>query len=294
MTDAAIETPVISANDRISFTFFLAIIFHAIVILGIGFSQSLALNQSSNSLDIILLNNADESPKDIDKADYISNFSQEGGGESTEKHRPTSPFTAFEQSNNNGIAPIPIEASAKQKEKIEQKEIITTSAITKETDSTSEKETDSKEIKNQKDTEFDKTLQMAKLSQEISDDLDTLAKRPKKRFISARTKTNLTAEYMFHWIKKVERLGNLNYPEKVRKKNLSGNLVLVTAINKDGTLHDSYVLKSSGSRLLDSAALDIVKKASPFAPFNEELTKTVDILYITRTWLFKSNTIFSQ
>ena len=61
------------------------------------------------------------------------------------------------------------------------------------------------------------SLKMAALSSEVERKLETRANRPKRRFISASTREYKYAAYMEAWRAKVERVGNLNYPEEARR-----------------------------------------------------------------------------
>jgi protein TonB len=92
--------------------------------------------------------------------------------------------------------------------------------------------------------------------------------------------------YERDWQDKVERVGNLNYPEEARRKNLSGGLLLSVGVNADGSLKGITVAKSSGHAELDEAAVRIVRLAAPFAPFPSQLKTDYDVLLITRTWRF--------
>jgi len=88
------------------------------------------------------------------------------------------------------------------------------------------------------------------------------------------------------WRAKVERVGNLNYPDEARRQKLSGSLLLDVALNPDGTVNDIQLRRSSGQKVLDDAAMRIVRLASPFAPFPKDIEQEVDILHIERTWQF--------
>ncbi len=94
------------------------------------------------------------------------------------------------------------------------------------------------------------------------------------------------------WRAKVERVGNLNYPDDARKKKLSGSLILDVALNSDGSVSRITVRRSSGIKVLDDAAIRIVELSSPFAPFPEQIKEETDILHITRTWQFLNNNRF--
>lgn len=127
---------------------------------------------------------------------------------------------------------------------------------------------------------------IASLSAEIDQKLEARAKRPRRKFISANTREFKYASYMDAWRAKVERIGNLNYPDEARRKKLSGDLILDVALNPDGSVNEVMLRRPSGYKVLDDAAVRIVQLAAPFAPFPEEIKKEVDILHITRTWQF--------
>ncbi len=95
------------------------------------------------------------------------------------------------------------------------------------------------------------------------------------------------------WRAKVERVGNLNYPDEARRKKLSGSLILDVALNSDGSINEITIRRPSGQPVLDDAAVRIVKMAAPYAPFPEDFVKEVDILHITRTWQFQSSERFA-
>lgn len=98
------------------------------------------------------------------------------------------------------------------------------------------------------------------------------------------------AAYERAWQDKIERIGNLNYPEEARRKNLTGSLLLSVVLRPDGSVHKVQVRRSSGEQALDDAAVRIVQLAAPFAPFPVELREEADMLVITRTWKFLNGT----
>ena len=89
------------------------------------------------------------------------------------------------------------------------------------------------------------------------------------------------------WRKKVERIGNLNYPDEARRQQIYGSLRMLVTINRDGTIQELRVIESSGKPVLDDAALRIVRLAAPFAPFTGELAQKFDQVEIIRTWRFE-------
>jgi protein TonB len=127
---------------------------------------------------------------------------------------------------------------------------------------------------------------IASLEAELAQEQQLYAKRPRiHRLSAASTMRDKGAWYKDDWRKKVERIGNLNYPDEARRKQIYGNLRLMVSINRDGSLYEVLVLESSGQPLLDQAAQRIVRLAAPFAPFTGDLSD-IDRLEIIRTWKF--------
>jgi len=152
-----------------------------------------------------------------------------------------------------------------------------------------------REIKKQKNKNADtgdelvqKALEMARLEAQIDKNWDDYQKLPRRKFIGARTQEYRFAQYIEDWRVKVERIGNLNYPEQARRQQIYGKLQLSVSIRADGSVESVEVSKSSGQRILDAAAMRIVKLAAPYSPLPPSITKDTDILTITRTWTFTS------
>jgi len=134
-----------------------------------------------------------------------------------------------------------------------------------------------------------RSVEIAKLSARIDETSTAYAHRPRRKAISASTREYKYAAYLEAWRRKVERIGNLNYPEEAKKHKLYGNLILSVAVRSDGSLEAVRVLRSSGFDVLDQAAVDIAKLAAPFAPVPSDIRSETDVLDITRTWQFLSS-----
>ena len=140
-----------------------------------------------------------------------------------------------------------------------------------------------------------RTLEAMRLEAQIAKDMDAYQKRPKRRFVGARAEEYRFARYVEDWRLKVERIGNLNYPEAARAQRLYGSLILTVSIRSDGTLENVEVNRSSGHRVLDAAAVRIVEMSAPYAAFPPDVRRDTDILHITRTWTFtKADELVSQ
>jgi protein TonB len=133
-----------------------------------------------------------------------------------------------------------------------------------------------------------RSMEIARLEAEISHNLDTYEKMPRRKFIGARTQEYRYAQYVEDWRSKVERIGNLNYPQQARDQKIFGKLTLTVSIRADGSVENIEINRSSGQRILDAAAQRIVKLAAPYAVFPPDIRKETDILSITRTWSFTS------
>jgi protein TonB len=129
-------------------------------------------------------------------------------------------------------------------------------------------------------------LEMDRLEAIIAKQQDDYQKRPKKRFLGARAKAASDAMYLDAWRQKVERIGNMNYPEAARVQKIYGQLRMTVEIKSDGEVESVVIDKSSGSKILDEAAKRIVTLAAPYSAFSPEMKKNTDILSITRTWTF--------
>ncbi|MFO7189850.1 MAG: energy transducer TonB [Pseudomonadota bacterium] len=131
----------------------------------------------------------------------------------------------------------------------------------------------------------DSALMLARMEAQIARQIEEYNKRPRKTHIGARAKETRFAQYVEAWRQKIERIGNLNYPEGARGR-IYGSLRMTVAIRADGSVESMQIDRSSGHRILDAAAEKIVRLAEPFAPFPPEIRRDTDILVITRTWTF--------
>lgn len=290
MTTAA-AAPVITATDRLSLTLFLAAAVHAILILGVSFSPlDLARLKPPAALEIILVQkHSSETP---DAADYLAQVAQTGGGESEQRERPGSPFTSTELTATAGIAPQPMISGAPEISMLQQQPVLTQLHSDYKMEQL-EKRDANKAVRPQTEP-VDYDLEIARLTAELKQSQETYAKRPKKLVLTANTHEYLPAQYMYHWVEKVERIGNLNYPLQALRSKKEGILMLEVEIKWDGSVVEVNVVESSGNNALDDAAIHIVELSSPFAPFPAELRKSADHLEIVRTWRFTNGNLNTE
>ncbi len=126
----------------------------------------------------------------------------------------------------------------------------------------------------------------SRLEAELAKEQKAYQERPWRRFVGARAQEDRFAFYVEGWRQKVEKIGNLNYPEEAKAQKLYGQLRMTVSIRADGSVESIEINKSSGFKILDDAARRIVELGAPYAPFPDNIRKDTDILGITRTWTF--------
>jgi protein TonB len=281
------SSPSSSVADRFGVTFLFSLIAHAVVVLGITFSVAVQPT-SLPALDVILVQSASgETP---DKADFLAQASNQGGGESEKAMRPTDPLSSPIPKPVAGVVPRPTETGAPRPTAPTKNELLTTRAAERSV-VTANETPDAPDLKAPNEREIiERKLEMARLAQEIQRETEQYAKRPKRKFISANTKEYAYASYMAAWVARIERIGNLNYPDEARRQEVHGQLVLTVGLNRDGSVKSVDIIQPSGHKILDDAAIRIVNLATPFNPLPTK-GDVVDELYITRTWQFLEGNI---
>ncbi|MEO8305805.1 MAG: TonB family protein [Betaproteobacteria bacterium] len=131
-----------------------------------------------------------------------------------------------------------------------------------------------------------RTLEAMRIEARVAKDIEVYQQRPKRRFVGARADEYRFARYIEDWRSKIERIGNLNYPEAARQMKLYGSLLITVSIRSDGSVENVEINRTSGQKVLDAAAVKIVEMSAPFAPFPSDIKRDTDVLHITRTWMF--------
>ncbi|QXI38124.1 energy transducer TonB [Pseudomonas xantholysinigenes] len=282
---AALLPPRVRPVDRLGFTLFLAVLVHLALILGVGFSV-VKPAEIRHTMDITLA--TFKSEKAPEKADFQAQDNQQGSGTLDKKAVPkTTEVAPFQDSKINKITPPP--AAKPATPPAPAKSVVATQAPKTQKVEPRPKESKPQPKPEAKVPEFDSSQlssQIASLEAELSHEQQLYAKRPRiHRLNAASTMRDKGAWYKEEWRKKVERIGNLNYPEEARRQQMYGSLRMMVSINRDGSLYEVLVLESSGQPVLDQAAQRIVRLAAPFAPFTGDLAE-FDRLEIIRTWRF--------
>ncbi len=269
-------------GDRLSVTILFSVIAHAVIALGVSFDYE-KIRPRLPSLEVILLQST--SGEKPDKADFLAQANNSGGGNSDKAKRPADVVTGPQPQLHEGLAPAPMRNVTPRQRDSSQPELHST-AKSDFTVSQRPASEDKPELPDPSDKEMlERQMEMARLANELQKETERYAKRPKRKFISANTREYAYANFMKTWVSRVERIGNINYPDEARQRQLRGQLILTVGMNRDGSVKSIDVIKSSGQRILDDAAIRIVRLAAPF-PTIPVTNENLDELYVTRTWQF--------
>jgi len=269
-----------------------SLVIHAIL-LSIHFELPKRLEQTAErALDVILVNR--KSAKRPSKAQALAQANLDGGGNTDENRRISTPLPPSLHTREGDSL---VEARKRVTAMETQQQQLMTQLIADKSVKTSPAHAELSPRAPTPVSGLDlqsRALAIARLEGQISKNFEEYNQRPRRKFIGARVEEYRFAQYVDDWRQKVERIGNLNYPESA-KGRLYGSLVLTVIIKSDGTLVAVDINLSSGHKVLDDAARRVVDMASPYAQFPEAIRRDTDIIEITRTWTFtRSDQIATQ
>jgi len=283
-------TPVVP--DRLPAMLFLAALIHGILIIGISFNTELA-TQFANviSLEVTIVADADQHIDRPDNAAYLAQASQEGGGNTSEQVRPAAPLQSAMPVDNDGQVDGSALMDAKAHDQSADEVLVTRDSADRqiEIDPRSEPQPKtSTAIAMQAGSEVTLPLpQEDQATMLIRDD------EPRQLIISADTRESVIAAYLDNWKRRIEAVGEAYLPQLGELDDISGSPTLMVAIDMSGDLTEAVIRKSSGSTVLDLAALDILNRASPFDPFPPEVTAEYDLVRFEYKWLFADQLVSS-
>jgi len=277
----------ITVKDKNVLTFTLAVLLLAMVILGVSFSYQDRSPKVIHSMDVILTQKAHtETPEE---ADYLSANNQLGGGNLDEKSRPTD-IVSGPAVSPDGLSK---QQTKQQRKSRQQQDTAVVTSLNSQQQQFSDKSKQQQKNSQQEQERNTRQQKLAQMKEEIARKIQRYAKKPRTKYVSSSTKAYEYAPYINQWVKNIERTGDLNYPEKAKRKSFKGEVMLTVGINKDGSLHEVKIIKPSKFRFLNEAAKHIVELAQPFEPL-PDTKEPVDILYITRTWQFLPGHLLRQ
>jgi protein TonB len=269
-----------------SFTFALglSIVLHAVA-LSIHFKlPDIILDQYlSPPLEVVLVNSKTRA-KPV-KADVLAQANLEGGGNTDENRRAKTPLPVLKEAELGADA----KRAARRVQELEaqQLKMMTQLQAAKSVTAEQLKPVPTPESPQSQATGQDlasSALDIVRLEAQLARRTEEYNKRPKRKAITARVREVVYAMYYTQWREKIERTGDLNYPEAAKGKAYS--LMMTVSVKDDGSIEKVQIDRSSGMQVIDQAALNIVKMAAPFSRFPAQMSEKYQVFDIVATWTF--------
>ncbi|MBD9358905.1 energy transducer TonB [Methylomonas albis] len=282
----------LSQGDSLLTALFVAAVLHVVVLLGVNFTAPQA-PKINRSIEITVAHApVKKAPKD---AKHLAAEHQIGAGEETRKPEPPQQKIATQEQTISPpvkkVLPHPVVPQVKPvAERLLTQAKAPVKVVTEPEQPVELPEAVEVQESAPKLSPEALQQQIAQLGERIRNTQQS-AQDTKIKFVnSVSTHKYLAAQYVKDWEDKVERTGNLNYPEAARKKGVSQSLTMDVGINADGSIYSMRIVRSSGNSALDDAAKRIVKMSAPFAALPDDLLREVNVLVITRVWKFSDET----
>ena len=270
-------------NKFMVFALALAALLHAAIILGVSFTVEDLPNVSKGLEITIATSPTNKAPEE---ADFLAQENQQGSGTLEEAALQSTDNHSIAQENQ--INETSIDSTLAQQQEAEMTPVIST--VQQRPDQVSNRLGSNEQSPNRPAPQLGReeiAKEIASLEAEFNRVQQEAAKRPRiSRQNTASTKRDITAWYRDSWRKKVERVGNLNYPEEAKRNSIYGSLRLRVLVRSDGSIAEMVITESSGQPVLDQAAQRIVRLSAPFSAFSGELAAKYDQIEIIRTWRF--------
>ena len=274
--------PRIGERERLGATLVLSLLVHGLLILGVGFVVESAAPVMP-TLDVILTQSRTElSPE---QADFLAQADNRGGGEDEVARRPREDQVGDAAKSERGLAPRELRAQAPAARPPPRARVVSSTAGRDPVPAATPEREALPLPRPHGELPVPRDIAMARLAAEIDRSARLYARRPTRKFVSASTREYAWAGYLREWVDRVERVGNLNYPNEARARRMEGVVVINVGIRRDGSMEAATIVRSSGVPLLDSAALRIARLAEPYPPL-PPTGEDPDILNVVRTWHF--------
>ncbi len=272
----------LSNTDRLLVAFFIAIILHVVIILGVNFSQPKSVSNSKAIAITLVTQTAKKAPK---KAEFLAQNNQIGAGEKHDKPQPAAQVLA---SAGHSLKKPPNPKVIQQQSR--QRKRMLTQKVAQEKIQLTEQTPKNTEKSHPKLSMDALRRQVAELGAKIRYQKPSSDQNRIKYVNSVSAHKYLAAQYITDWQRKVESTGNLNYPAVAKRAGFSSALILDVGIKPDGSIYSLRIRKSSGYPALDQAAKRIVRLSAPFPRLPKALLQELDVLVITRVWKFSDQT----
>ena len=281
--DVVLQSP--SPPDRLPPMLFLAALVHGILIIGVTFNAVLDdIFREAISLEVTIVADPDPNVLEPERAEYLAQASQEGAGNTQEQARPTARAESPVPVDNVGtLDGDSVDDSMAIEEVADQ---VLTARAEQEFD-VLDKPRDDPSPDRSTAAQLEAGIELTMpLPQDMVTDLSIRDENPRELVTSVDTKESKVAGYLARWKAKIETVGVKYFPRDAALDGTTGSPTLEVTINATGQLEEVRVRRSSGSRLLDQVALNILERAAPFDPFPEAIRVDYDQLRFAYKWQF--------
>lgn len=266
----------------------ISLLLHAFVVFGLTFTvpKLQELQNMTPPLAVVLVNA--KSHARPQNADALAQHNLDGGGNTDAKQQAQSPLPAITKDTET----TELQVAQKRVAELEReaRQVLARTGVNSQVESAPTKPAPQPVPEKAPAVDgadlVQRSLAIARLEAQISKDWNAYQERPRRKFIGARTQEYRFARYVEDWRQKIERIGELNYPQAAREQRVYGTLVATVSIRSNGSLERVQIDRSSGFKLLDEATVRIVTMAAPYSAFPEDIARDTDVLHITRTWTF--------
>jgi protein TonB len=263
----------------------LSLVFHSVLLL-IKFAYPDAFDSKdlARPIEVVLVNS--KSANEPVKADALAQHNLDGGGNTKQARRAKTNLPALP--NMPADAELALASKRVQQLELQAQKLLTQLNIGDQAVNPKTvpiEQVVAAQTPNVADLPHDR-MQIARLEAQIAREWEAYQELPRRKFIGARTKSAVEAQYLDAWRQRIERVGTANFPEEAKRSGVLGTVMVTVAVRADGTVEKIEIDRSSGSTVLDAAVERIVQLAGPFKAFPDGLRKEADILHITRNWAF--------
>lgn len=271
--------------DRLPPMLFLAALVHGILIIGVTFNAAIDdYFSEAVSLEVTIVADPDRSFDRLDDAMYLAQASQEGSGNTEHQARPSAPLESSVPVDNDGVDDGNALDDASAQHRTSDEVLASRSAQDRRvTNDPRMERTREQSTALAMESGADTTLPLPKDAQ-----ANFLVRDRNRRqiVVSADTKESDIAGYVDRWKRKIESVGQRYLPAQIALQGLSGSPTLEVTIDMSGDLSEVIIRQSSGSTVLDQAALNILERAAPFEPFPEAVRADHPELNFVYKWQF--------
>lgn len=278
------------SDDRLPAMLFLAALIHGVLIIGIAFNPALTDEfAEAISLEVTIVADTDQHIDRPDRAEYLAQASQEGGGNTSEQVRPSAPQESASPIDNPGTEAGEAFVDTRTHERAADELLASSQARERHA-------SDEPRVEPEPEPSSARALDKGAettlpLPEERQATLRIHDEDPRQLVISADTSESDVAEYLDTWKRRIEAVGDDYFPEIAGFEELTGSPTLEVSISASGDLAEVVIRRSSGSAVLDEAALDILRRAAPFDPFPAEIRDDYDSLRFAYKWLFADEVV---